>query len=848
MIAGIAREWMAHHADAHVLWLSANGKLGTQAEDELRVLGIPDDVASTRVLFASYVANATATPHPNPRSLRAFEERAAARRVRRGAILRKQRTLYEHVEKILAAYPRAAVLYSSATMMSDPSHLLYLSPRFGLHTVPGAPFETPRKLRDQLSAGGASIMTLVAMFLQSRGLYVSRQLSMRGVRVSCERIRFTVTQERTYDAMVATLRREGHTLMHAQRVMRNLIALMKVDAAVALARAALARGECPVLIVAHTGAAATERVLREGEATAMPLYVQSSVAQFVAESDDAWDAHSRLVALGDVAQRDVVDALLHRLGGGEQVAEITGRTRRVVVCTGGDTSAATVERVSRSDEVHAFQSGQKRVAILSRAGGVGLSLHDEGTGRRCNILLELPWSAEDLMQIIGRTHRAAGHTAPAYEFCVADVPADVRVAYSVARRQRTLGAHERADACAVDTLAVHELIGAASTAHVRRTLLLRVRFARAVRALPQGRVEALLAVAEWCGDALERARLHAVAVARWASPHTASVGERLLSDLRDACDDPDREPTDSAANDDVLSAALVAFPDTFVPVVLPWTPEVHLCFGPRVRSLVMTLLCCAASTEARDTLGLLPEAVLFLIVRRCIWETDDLRAVASHWSNAFEESVATRTHETLLNAVGMMPVATQRSALKLLATSTTREFDGFGPPSDVGRRRTAMRTSFARDVCDVARDRLGSDVPVKCHVAEVRMVDADNGEYVVSMRYSVDIDDEDDDGDRWTYHRNVRSGTICRTEDGFHGDTVDGNATRIHADTHVRVPSHVWRAARKRRVRHLQKKCDAAPTEFRVATQSALHRWFESLKTIVSVAEPHLIGLLVTVA
>ena len=59
------------------------------------------------------------------------------------------------------------------------------------------------------------------------------------------------------------------------------------------------------------------------------------------------------------------------------------------------------------NEVELFQSGMKKIAILSDAGGTGISLHNvlSKTVYRVHIFLELPWSSEKIIQQMGRTHR-----------------------------------------------------------------------------------------------------------------------------------------------------------------------------------------------------------------------------------------------------------------------------------------------------------------------------------------------------------------------------------------------------------------------------------------------------------
>jgi len=108
-----------------------------------------------------------------------------------------------------------------------------------------------------------------------------------------------------------------------------------------------------------------------------------------------------------------LDQLVNHFGE-KNVAEITGRTRRLI----RNTIAGTVEYKKRAPEgvpmhrvnVHSmeqFQSGKCRVAIISDAGSIGISLHASNRApncqRRVHITLELGWSADKQMQVF-RSH------------------------------------------------------------------------------------------------------------------------------------------------------------------------------------------------------------------------------------------------------------------------------------------------------------------------------------------------------------------------------------------------------------------------------------------------------------
>jgi len=65
--------------------------------------------------------------------------------------------------------------------------------------------------------------------------------------------------------------------------------------------------------------------------------------------------------------------------------------------------------LERKEEIEKFQSNQEKIIICQiRSGGVGISLHDIYGGHPRATLINYPDSASDLLQALGRAHRAGG--------------------------------------------------------------------------------------------------------------------------------------------------------------------------------------------------------------------------------------------------------------------------------------------------------------------------------------------------------------------------------------------------------------------------------------------------------
>jgi hypothetical protein len=155
-----------------------------------------------------------------------------------------------------------------------------------------------------------------------------------------------------------------------------------------------------------------------------------------------------------------LDQLVNHFGE-RNVAELTGRTRRLIRDSRGH-----VEYKKRNPEgvamhrtnVHEmaqFQTGKKRVAIISDAAAMGISLHAsnraENRQRRVHVTLELGWSADKQMQTFGRTHRSDQAVPPEYVLLSTELGGEKRFSSTIARRLGSLGALTKGDRRSADS-------------------------------------------------------------------------------------------------------------------------------------------------------------------------------------------------------------------------------------------------------------------------------------------------------------------------------------------------------------------------------------------------------------
>ena len=143
----------------------------------------------------------------------------------------------------------------------------------------------------------------------------------------------------------------------------------------------------------------------------------------------------------------VLDAILDAFGT-EAVAEVTGRSRRVVRRDGRRVVERRGASAARS-ETDAFMSGRKRVLIFSDAGGTGRSYHADlaaqNQQRRVHYLVEPGWRADAAIQGLGRSHRTHQACPPLFRPVTTDIHGEKRFTSTIARRLDSLGALTRGE-------------------------------------------------------------------------------------------------------------------------------------------------------------------------------------------------------------------------------------------------------------------------------------------------------------------------------------------------------------------------------------------------------------------
>ncbi|MHC0068001.1 strawberry notch-like NTP hydrolase domain-containing protein [Nostoc sp. UIC 10890] len=271
---------------------------------------------------------------------------------------------------------------------------------------------------------------------------------------------------------------------HKQRFFNHLLTGMKCPQLIKAIEQDLAHGHAVIVQIVSTNEELLKRRLDEVSAEechdlnldltpreylmdyllcAFPVHLHSihSGEDGEERSEPAFDADGSpiisQVALGlrsalveRLASLDPIPGALEQLlwhFGHKQVAEVTGRSKRVLKDEAGRLFVDSRSSGANIAETTAFMSDQKQILIFSDAGGTGRSYHADlnaiNRRRRSHYLLEAGWRADNAIQGLGRSHRTNQASAPIFRPVTTNVRGERRFISTIARRLDSLGALTR---------------------------------------------------------------------------------------------------------------------------------------------------------------------------------------------------------------------------------------------------------------------------------------------------------------------------------------------------------------------------------------------------------------------
>ncbi|MDZ8066962.1 MAG: strawberry notch family protein [Nostoc sp. DedQUE08] len=292
-----------------------------------------------------------------------------------------------------------------------------------------------------------------------------------------------ISGDKTYNR-AAKMSAKSQFESHKQRFFNHLLTGMKCPVLIKAIEQDLVQGLAVVIQIVSTNEELLKRRLDEVTASewkdlnldltpreyvmdylmsAFPIHLHSihSGEDGEERSEPVFDADgSPVISIEAVALRDALVDKLASLDpipgaleqllwhfGHKQVAEVTGRSKRVLKDESGRLFVDSRGAGANIAETAAFMQGDKQILIFSDAGGTGRSYHADlnaaNRRRRSHYLLEAGWRADNAIQGLGRSHRTNQASAPVFRPVTTNVIGERRFISTIARRLDSLGALTR---------------------------------------------------------------------------------------------------------------------------------------------------------------------------------------------------------------------------------------------------------------------------------------------------------------------------------------------------------------------------------------------------------------------
>jgi hypothetical protein len=404
--------------------------------------------------------------------------------------------------------PNARVVYVSATGATEVSNLAYAE-RLGLWGT-GTSFSDKQAFISKIHDGGLAAMELVARDMKAMGAYIARTLSFDGIKYSTLEHKLSTEQIEIYDSMaegwqivlqnmnkaleITSQHKDGNAKGRAasqfwssqQRFFNQILTSMQMPKVIEEIKKDLVEGNAIVMQIVNTNEASQNRQIaklneEEGSLEDLDLTPRDMLIQYIDKCFPTQQFEEYTDENGNDRSRPVVDShgnpvinqeaqamkedLMIKLGsmkvpngpleiilntfGVKNVAEVTGRTRRVVKTKDEVTGRVKAVMENRTSgkvaaDVDAFMNDKKQILVFSEAGGTGKSYHADLTKpnqkQRSHYLIQAGWRADSAVQGFGRTHRTNQASAPKYVLVTTDLKGQKRFVSSIARRLDQLGA------------------------------------------------------------------------------------------------------------------------------------------------------------------------------------------------------------------------------------------------------------------------------------------------------------------------------------------------------------------------------------------------------------------------
>lgn len=383
--------------------------------------------------------------------------------VHRGAI-NKNATTFLAVQSLLEKTANCPLLALSATYASNLEGIRLLAPRLGLVGNHQA-FRNFDELKKYFKRHNETGLEILTGTLAKKGLFIARSISYHGTTVGHVACTMSPAHLSLYKMASVFFKqlyatglftgKKNHSIFCGDqlRFFKSLTLYTKIDDVISATHTELALGRQVVITVLGTDEAAlhstsAEEIEKQGGVSALGRILVRLLDR--AYHLDAEGEHARtLSALRSRASLmrlplcGAIDLLKHRLAE-SGIVELTGRCSQLVF---DETTRSWKEQKLDKDldkSRSRFQAGESKVAILSGAVSTGISLHDVGDASgasrpRTMILYEIPWSASQTLQMLGRVHRSGQRSSPKF-LTTSVTTCEKRFSAAVSHRLKQLGA------------------------------------------------------------------------------------------------------------------------------------------------------------------------------------------------------------------------------------------------------------------------------------------------------------------------------------------------------------------------------------------------------------------------
>ncbi|HKP76684.1 MAG TPA: strawberry notch C-terminal domain-containing protein, partial [Longimicrobiaceae bacterium] len=324
----------------------------------------------------------------------------------------------------------------------------FMAKRNDAFTIRTTPAETEQVMRE----------------LRGSGHYLSRDLWRGGVSFEVEWIdllgdpaalaRYDCAAElcrdlslavRQFGAMNAQVKTAGLDRAMIQGYLKQVLFDLRLDAVLARADAALAEGR-QVVISVHSVAGDEEPVEALGaDAQEHPVTrrLESAINRINVREvkKEERDGETIFTDLGEIPEALLAREELRERARG--LPRLRDPVRVIEQHFGASAVAAITGRIParlRTQRMGEFQAGGRRVALISRAGKVGISLHDTNERRRTMLVADYEWSADLFKQELGRVDRTGQRSPPEIVLMASTAAGERKFAATIAARMASLGA------------------------------------------------------------------------------------------------------------------------------------------------------------------------------------------------------------------------------------------------------------------------------------------------------------------------------------------------------------------------------------------------------------------------